>query len=102
MGINKSRLIDQQHTRIELPLCGYEHSWLVFYRAKPLSKHTQDNGITYLLMDEESAVEVERVRVNQPMLITNIRPHKVVFDRPFLDRINIVLHTDPDLRQLLD
>lgn len=79
--------------RIELPLIGREHSHIVYYRAKIISRQQQPNGVIYYQCDDSQAEELARVQVMEPMFIRTDIPHRIEFSRQFLDRISVVIRT---------
>lgn len=81
--------------RVEIPLIGADWSWHVFYRARVQGWRTQSNGMGYWEFHDQGAVEQARVKITRPMLIKTNCPHRIEFERTFLDRVNIIMQTDP-------
>lgn len=89
---------------IEIPVIGCEHSERVFYHAKVTGLQETVNGLKYWSCDESTAVELNRVRVTQPMVIDiTQRPSRIELSRTFVNRMSILLRVKPDsIDMLLD
>ena len=67
----------------------------MFYRARVRKWCQQTNGMNYWEFHDEGAVELARIKITRPMLINTGYAHRVEFERTFLDRVNIIMQTDP-------
>ncbi len=86
--------------RVEIPLTGGDWSWHVFCTGRVKGWCQQKNGMGFWEYHDDSAIEVARVKITRPMVINSAFPHKIEFERQFLDRISITLLTEPEARLL--
>ena len=82
--------------RINIPLMNCEGSKTEFYSGGTYSAIVQPNGLTYYILEDDSATKVTEVEIIKPTVIRIQEPHRVVTNPERNPRICLSLHTNID------
>ena len=81
--------------RINIPIINCEYSSTVYYKADVKEvRHQEHSNVNYI--ECINAVEIDRVTINNPIILRINTPHRVIMDETRSPRICLTIRCDPD------